>query len=531
MKTEIEPFKHGASSGSMKIPVSPGGRLGPWPKARRLATILAWVATLAALYYAFSLWRGKRAWEHYRREVESKGESLRWSDLIPAGVTPERNFAATPFLTPLFDYSWVESQSAFVWKSPNEYRRTVEFAPEFGWTHREATLRKLALRSEPQQGNEPATTEQEKAKNALTALEQYGTVLAELDQASKRPEARFAIHYEDGALALLPHLEVLDRLVEILQVRAGAELALGNTERGFEDTMLILCLANSVKDEPFLPSQSTRRHSVILAVQCLQDAVDRGAWQQDQLRKMQTQLQKVDLLGDFERSLRAERIGGNQLIDLTRTTRSPSFLFESGSDLNSRTAKPQFLLRLLPSGWFYRSQVEYDELYQRVELAGIDGKSHRVYPSVVEESAQAEKSLMTGIAGWVIHDRFIAAQLLASHPVRMLVEPFGRAQVLVDQATVVCALAQYRTGHGIFPEQLNALVPDFAEMLPSDVLSGDSYKYKRIDSDRFLLYSVGWNGKDDGGVFRGSMKPSEFNKLPSDKRKDDLVWGVGFQDR
>jgi hypothetical protein len=186
---------------------------------------------------------------------------------------------------------------------------------------------------------------------------------------------------------------------------------------------------------------------------------------------------------------------------------------------------------LLPSGWFYRSQVEYDELYQRVELAGIDGKSHRVYPSVVEESAQDEKSLMTGIAGWVIHDRFIAAQLLASHPVRMLAEPFGRAQVLVDQAAIACALAQYRIVHGNFPEQLNALMPDLAERLPSDVLSGDSYKYKRIDSNRFLLYSVGWNGKDDGGVFRGALKPSEFHKLPLDKRKDDLVWGPGFEDR
>jgi hypothetical protein len=50
-----------------------------------------------------------------------------------------------------------------------------------------------------------------------------------------------------------------------------------------------------------------------------------------------------------------------------------------------------------------------------------------------------------------------------------------------------------------YPEDLQALVPQFISQLPKDTLSGAPYKYRR-DGDSFALYSVGWNEQDDGGV-------------------------------
>jgi hypothetical protein len=35
--------------------------------------------------------------------------------------------------------------------------------------------------------------------------------------------------------------------------------------------------------------------------------------------------------------------------------------------------------------------------------------------------------------------------------------------------------------------------------LPHDVINGEPLKYRRSDDGQFLLYSVGWNEKDDGG--------------------------------
>ena len=49
------------------------------------------------------------------------------------------------------------------------------------------------------------------------------------------------------------------------------------------------------------------------------------------------------------------------------------------------------------------------------------------------------------------------------------------------------------------------LVPRFISPMPHDLITGDSYKYRRADDGRFVLYSVGWNEKDDGGVQRKTL--------------------------
>ena len=76
----------------------------------------------------------------------------------------------------------------------------------------------------------------------------------------------------------------------------------------------------------------------------------------------------------------------------------------------------------------------------------------------------------------------------------------ARTQTLVNEANVACAVERYRAAHGNFPETLELLIPDFIQRLPADVIGGRPLHYRRKGSDKFLLYSVGWNETDDGGV-------------------------------
>jgi len=86
-------------------------------------------------------------------------------------------------------------------------------------------------------------------------------------------------------------------------------------------------------------------------------------------------------------------------------------------------------------------------------------------------------------------------------------------QTLVNEANVACALERYRAAHGDFPEALDLLVPDFIQKLPVDLIGGQPLHYRRISSDNFLLYSVGWNETDDAGVSvrreNGYVDPNE----------------------
>ena len=70
----------------------------------------------------------------------------------------------------------------------------------------------------------------------------------------------------------------------------------------------------------------------------------------------------------------------------------------------------------------------------------------------------------------------------------------------MDMARVACALERFRLAQGNYPETLDALSPQFIESLPHDVIGGQPLKYHRTDYGQFALYSIGWNGKDDGGV-------------------------------
>jgi hypothetical protein len=73
-----------------------------------------------------------------------------------------------------------------------------------------------------------------------------------------------------------------------------------------------------------------------------------------------------------------------------------------------------------------------------------------------------------------------------------------RANTTLELTRLAAALAVQRAEHGAYPEKLDELVPGVFEKLPVDLYSAKPFFYQR-DSDGYLLYSAGENGRDDGG--------------------------------
>jgi hypothetical protein len=82
----------------------------------------------------------------------------------------------------------------------------------------------------------------------------------------------------------------------------------------------------------------------------------------------------------------------------------------------------------------------------------------------------------------------------------------AHSQTEIVEALTACALERFRLAHDEYPENLDALVPQFLDTVPNDVIGGRPLHY-RATGGMFVLYSVGWNGRDDGGV-RGQPLPS-----------------------
>lgn len=115
-----------------------------------------------------------------------------------------------------------------------------------------------------------------------------------------------------------------------------------------------------------------------------------------------------------------------------------------------------------------------------------------------------------------------------SHKLTHLIE-FRRAgeRVLAMEihrslAIMAIALKRHQLRHGAYPKKLEALVPEFLASLPLDPIDGKPLRYRRDSENLFTLYSVGWDGKDDGGDASptAGAAPSEW-WLGS---RRDLVW-------
>src|SRR4051794_30560288 len=76
-----------------------------WRTVRRSLLALVAAVTCAALLVAEENWRGKRAWEQFKREWEAKGEQFDLASFLPKPVPASQNFAATPYLAAMFQQS------------------------------------------------------------------------------------------------------------------------------------------------------------------------------------------------------------------------------------------------------------------------------------------------------------------------------------------------------------------------------------------------------------------------------------------
>ena len=76
---------------------------------------------------------------------------------------------------------------------------------------------------------------------------------------------------------------------------------------------------------------------------------------------------------------------------------------------------------------------------------------------------------------------------------------------------IAFALGAFKAEQGSYPKKLDALAPKYLAKVPNDLFNGKALTY-RPAADGFLLYSVGVNGKDDGG--RSSNDDPDADDLP-----------------
>lgn len=498
---------------------------------------LAWAVTLVALAYGVENWRGRRAWNRYRTGLEARGAQLDLAALIPKPIPDDRNFAATPFVQSWFqitnygDPVWNDQyeQASRAVTSSQTARNTREFVDLAAWalalqSASTNEARRKFTRVETAAADAAFPSRSVAAAAVLRGLEASAPRLDELREASRRPEVRYPVHYnlDNPWGTLLPHLAKVKVACLRLQLRASARLAAGENAGAFEDVMLALTLADSLRNDPFAISLLVRIACLQIAIQPIWEGLAERRWSEPQLQALQTRLTGFNFFAELSRSLELERAAGIWTADLLAQRK---YRFSQLDD-DSSGGPPalwddsfrDLVGTLAPRGWYRLEQLNYCLLLDRQTSGAFDADTKRVSPVRIADNAkELEEGMASGrikkdLSG-VLRHQFLASLLLPN--LKELPYKAAVGQVAVDQAWLACALERYRLAEGKFPESLTSLVPRWVAQLPHDPLTGESFRYRRTDDGQFVLYSVGWNHEDDDGI---------PGKTHFDTQEGDWVW-------
>jgi hypothetical protein len=365
------------------------------------------------------------------------------------------------------------------------------------------------------------------AQDVLLALSKYNPVVEDLRAAAKLPASRFPLEYDkdDPAAILLPHLAAMKRSSQLLQLHAIAELQAGESEKAFDDVKLSMRLADAVRTEPFIITHLVRIAILQITIQPVWEGLAEHQWSDAQLAALDAELAKLNFLADYEFTVRSELAFHIKLIDYLEQKRSRYQEFVSFfSNNNQRDTEvlnnfpATVVFYLAPKGWFYQNKIALAQMRQECDAPMVDDAQQTVSPKMVlaGEAAQSKMS----------HSPFNFFARLDGF-LDNYAQKVARGQTAVNLARVAVALERFRLAHGEYPDSLAALAPQFLKQIPHDVIGGQPLHYRRTDDGQFVLYSVGWNETDDGGLVETKTVgvPDRRSETPTwDFKQGDWVW-------
>ena len=350
-----------------------------WRIVRRMLIGLAWIVTIIALFYGEEDWRGRHAWNTYSEALKAQGAELDLKTFVPKPIPDEENFAATPEIK-----SWFTERGEFParWgnnfslagamisedssKGPRHFVDLVAWQMAFDAVKAGNTNSTQTFKS----GKLDAESRAKAAPTIMEALKSVEGQLAELRAVSGRPHGQYPVVYdlENPWGILLPHLGNIKTACQRLQLKACAELALGQSDRALEDVKLMLRLGDSLKEESFLISYLVRIAILHIAIQPVWEGLAEHRWSDAQLQELQKSLERYDFVADMNPPFDSERAAGILTADLLAAGKfTLNNLASDPSPLGSTSANE--FGRIMPRGWYDMEKFNYTRLYN-VQIDG-----------------------------------------------------------------------------------------------------------------------------------------------------------------
>jgi len=478
---------------------------------RRIKTLLKVLLALVVFLFAFLLFervRGQISLARYKRELAAKGEKLTFRELIPP--IPQGENAAPEVLEAI-----KHLQKGAV--LPDRYPPKMKIMP---------SGRAVVGFREKEWIEDKVTNHWDQLAADLKTNE---ATLAQIRLALEKPVLNNKLDYSQGFKMRLEHLSPAKRLA--MWLTAASQLALHENKphEAVDNLVALIRLPRLLVEDRLVISEHVRIAIAAIARATTWEALQADGWTDEDLARIQQAWQGEDFMTAMARGLEGDRAFG-------QTTRAQ--LRHSNADVVEalfwqdyitwddephriwwhKPDKKEVYCRIWRCAWLHQEERHYLEAMQHlleIARAATEAKSYRKILPLLEEFESKTKN-----SNFYDELRFpMSQQSLAT--LSKALQHAMRAET--ERSLTVCAIAlkRYSLRYGKSPASLDSLVPEFLSSVPTDYMDGKPMKYHLNADGGFTLYSVGEDGKDDGGDT--SMFPNKVHVRVLWERRD-FVW-------
>jgi hypothetical protein len=270
-------------------------------------------------------------------------------------------------------------------------------------------------------------------------------------------------------------------------------------------------LANVHEEEFVIATQIARVAIGQAGCELVWEALQKTGWNEDQLAVMQRCWETHDFLSALEKGMEGERSLPLEALSFWGEASSAGTRQYSG--IPRRRVPSGYVATVVENDVLFgvrhlHTEVQFARQLSRGRSFNEVSDSIRKLDDTIEKKSRSITRIfylisLTGIPNWK--------------------PAFSRAVKVETQrrlATTAIALRRYELKYGHLPHDLVTLVPEFLSGVPRDCVDAQQLKYRFNPDGSALLYSVGEDGRDDGGDPTSSKAQSTF--APWEGR--DVVW-------
>ena len=177
-----------------------------------------------------------------------------------------------------------------------------------------------------------------------------------------------------------------------------------------------------------------------------------------------------------------------------------------------------------PKFWMWKSKWSYEEELCGIQMGTAEVEACRRIEALghcaltLRELQNQTSNILCSYPNFESH--FMAGYASIEATIHRALVKNAQTEAAKRLLVIAISLKRYQLQRRRLPEKLDQLVPEFLDKVPIDFMDGKPLRYKLLEAKRFLLYSVGEDGRDDGG----DGSPANASEPPRFLNGRDIVW-------